>query len=94
MIYSFKKDKIKTFQFECIRLIQKASGLKKPEEKNRLYKNHPKGFYVYTKSKSTDNNSKDIQACVNYFIRYAARGAMVENRITEYNKESKTVSWF
>ena len=113
LIYSFKKDKIKTFhhfnftklrktfQFELIRLIQEAGGLKKPEEKNRLYKNHPKGFYVYAKFKSDDNdsnnassnkNSKDIQGCVNYFIRYAGRPAMAENRITEYNKESKTVS--
>ena len=70
----------------------------KPEEKNRLYKDHPKGFYVYAKFKSTDtsisNNSKDIQSCVNYFIRYAGRCAMAENRITEYNKESNTVSLF
>ena len=103
LIYSFKKDKIKTFQFELIRLIQEVGGLKKPEEKNRLYKNHPKGFYVYAKCKSDDNdsnnsssnkNSKNIQGCVNYFIRYAGRPAMAENRITEYNKESKTVSWF
>ena len=27
--------------------------------------------------------SKDIQGCVNYFIRYAGRPAMAENRITE-----------
>ena len=45
LIYSFKKDKIKTFhhfnftklrktsQFELIRLIQEAGGLKKPEER-------------------------------------------------------------
>ena len=97
LIYSFKKDKIKTFhhfnftklrktfQFEFIRLIQEAGGLKKTEEKNRLYKDHPKGFYVYAKFKSNDNdsndasankNSKDIQGCVNYFIRYAGRPAM------------------
>ena len=89
---------IQTFQLKLIRLIQEAGGLKKPEEKNRLYKDHPKGFYVYAKFKSNDNdskNSKDIQGCcVNYFIRYAGRPAMAENRITEYNKESKTVSWF
>ncbi len=89
---------IQTFQLKLIRLIQEAGGLKKPEEKNRLYKDHPKGFYVYAKFKSTDNdskNSKDIQGCcVNYFIRYAGRPAMAENRITEYNKESNTVSWF
>ena len=83
---------------KLIRLIQEVGGLKKPEEKNRLYKDHPKGFYVYAKFKSNDNdskNSKDIQGCcVNYFIRYAGRPAMAENRITEYNKESNTVSWF
>ena len=33
LIYSFKKDKIKTFQFERIRLIQEAGELKKPEER-------------------------------------------------------------
>ena len=88
---------IQTFQLKLIRLIQEAGGLKKPEEKNRLYKDHPKGFYVYAKFKSNDNdskNSKDIQGCVNYFIRYAGKPAMAENRITEYNKESNTVSWF
>ena len=75
---------------------QEIDVLKKPEEKNRLYKDHPKGFYVYAKFKSTDNNSnnnKDTQGCVNYFIRYTGRCAMAENRITEYNKESNTVSW-
>lgn len=43
----------------------------KPEEKNRLYKDHPKGFYVYAKFKSTDNdsnNNKDIHGCVNFFL--------------------------
>ena len=43
----------------------------KPEEKNRLYKDHPKGFYVYAKFKSTDNdsnNNKYIQGCVNFFL--------------------------
>ncbi len=71
--------------------------IKEAWRKNRLYKDHPKGFYVYAKFKSTDNdskNSKDIQGWVNYFIRYAGRPAMAENRITEYNKESNTVSWF
>ena len=62
LIYSFKKDKIKTFQFELIRLIQEAGGLKKPEEKNRLYKDHPKGFYVYAKFKSNDNDSNDASS--------------------------------
>ena len=60
------------------------------KERNRLYKEHPKGFYVYAKSKS-DNNS-NIQGCINHFLRYVGRPDMAENRITEYNKESKTVS--
>ena len=49
LIYSFKKDKIKTFhhfnfkklrktfQFELIRLIQEAGGLKKPEENYMMH---------------------------------------------------------
>ena len=93
----------KTFQYQLIHLIIESGGLSKLEERNRLYKEHPNGFYVYAKFKSDDNdsnnassnkNSKDIQSCVNYFIRYAGRPAMAENRITEYNKESNTVSWF
>ena len=87
----------KTFQYQLIHLIIESGGLSKLEERNRLYKEHPKGFYVYAKSKSDNNdsnNGKNIQGCVNYFIRYAGRPAMAENRITEYNKESKTVSWF
>ena len=109
LVYSLKTNKLKmfphfnfsrlrkTFQYQLIHLIIESGELSKLEEKNRLYKEHPKGFYVYAKSKSTDNdsnNSKNIQGCVNYFIRYAGRPAMAENRITEYNKESKTVSWF
>ena len=74
----------KTFQYQLKHLIIESGGLSKLEERNRLYKEHPKGFYVYAKSKS-DNNS-NIQGCINYFIRYVGRPAMAENRITEYNK--------
>ena len=87
----------KTFQYQLIHLIIESGGLSKLEERNRLYKEHPKGFYVYAKYKSDNNdsnNSKNIQGCINYFIHYAGRPAMAENRITEYNKESNTVSWF
>ena len=108
LIYSPKKDKIKTFhhfnftklrktfQYQLIHLMIESGGLSKLEERNRLYK-HPKDFYVYAKPKSDNNdsnNGKNIQGCVNYFIRYAGRPAMAENRITEFNKESNTVSWF
>ena len=109
LVYSQKTNKLKmfhhfnfsrlrkTFQYQLIHLIIESGGLSKLEERNRLYKEHPKGFYVYAKSKSDNNdsnNSKNIQGCINYFIRYAGRPAMAENRITKYNKESKTVSWF
>lgn len=114
LIYSRKDDKIKrfhhfnfnklrkTFQYEIIHLMLEAGALKNPGEKNRLYNDHPKGFYVYAKfksdekdtEKSTSDYSKDIQGCVNYFIRYAGRPAMAESRIINYDKESKTVSWF
>ncbi len=114
LIYSTKKDKIKrfhhfhfkklrkTFQFELIRLMQEAGAFKDYSQKNKLYKDHPNGFYVYAKCKSDDNtddktsskHSKNIQGCINYFIRYAGRPAMAENRITNYDKENNTVSWF
>ena len=109
LVYSLKTNKLKmfhhfnfsrlrkTFQYQLIHLIIESGGLSKLEERNRLYKEHPKGFYVYAKSKSDNNdsnNGKNIQGCKNYFIRYVGRPAMAENRITEYNKESKTVSWF
>ncbi|WP_308586688.1 transposase [uncultured Holdemanella sp.] len=38
---------------------QQGGGLKKYEEKNRIYKNHPKSFYVYAKFKSADNDSRN-----------------------------------
>ena len=72
LVYSLKTNKLKNVPPSII----ESGGLSKPEERNRLYKEHPKDFYVYAKSKSTDNdsnNSKNIQGCVNYFIRYAAR---------------------
>ncbi len=92
----------KTFQFELIRLMEETGAFKNYAQKNYLYKKHPKGFYVYAKCKpdeytSDDDSSKyskDIQGCVNYFIRYAGRPAMAESRITNYDKENNTVSWF
>lgn len=109
LVYSQKTNKLKmfhhfnfsrlrkTFQYQLIHLIIEFGGLSKLEERNRLYKEHPKGFYGYAKSKSDNhdsNNGKNIQGYINYFIRHVGRPAMAENRITEYNKESKTVSWF
>ena len=71
LVYSQKTNKLKmfhhfnfsrlrkTFQYQLIHLIIESGGLSKLEERNRLYKEHPKGFYVYAKFKSTDNDSND-----------------------------------
>lgn len=53
--FDFKKLR-KTFQYELIKLIEEAGGLKKKIEKNSLFKKHPNGFYVYAKY---DNDKKD-----------------------------------
>lgn len=96
LVYSQKTNKLKmfhhsnfsrlrkTFQYQLIHLIIESGGLIKLEERNRLYKEHPKDFYVYAQSKPTDNNSnnsKNIQGCVNHFIRYAGRPAELQNTI-------------
>lgn len=41
-----------------------------------------------------DNNSKDINDCVNYCMRYASRPAMAESRIIEYSRKDDSVLWF
>ena len=73
---------IQTFQLKLIRLIQEAGGLKKPEERTDSIKITLKDSMSMPSSNPLTTilmmlhiikNSKDIQGCVNYFIRYAAR---------------------
>lgn len=112
MIYNSDKNKIrafhhfdftklrKTFQFELIRLVEEAGGLSKKGERDRLYRQHPNGFYVYAKYMEDDKEnedkqySKDINGCISYCMRYAGRPAMAESRITRYERSTDTVEWF
>ena len=66
------------------------------------YRKQDKGFYVYAKkdlNKDDDGysgitNSKNIQGCVSYMMRYASRPAMAQSRITYYNKDSDDITWY
>ena len=57
-------------------------------------------MYMHDTKKDEDDeysmkeNSKNINACVSYCMRYASRPAMAENRIIEYNKEEGYVRWY
>ncbi|MFV0327962.1 MAG: transposase [Bacteroides xylanisolvens] len=100
--HHFNFDKLrKTFQFELLRLIEEAVGADSfRREKTILYNRHKEGFYVYARTMEEDsefsvkNNSKNINACISYCMRYAARPAMAESRIIEYDKANKKVTWF
>lgn len=96
----FKKLR-KTFQFELLRLLSENLGPSFDSMKNQLYKNYPDGFYVYAKSHmdedqelDSETHSKNIKDCINYCMRYAGRPVMAESRITDYNTDTNTVSWY
>jgi len=113
MVYDKDKDQLKKFhhfnfeklrkifQYELLRLLEEALGPSFKPLKSQIYKDHPKGFYVYARYKKDEDdeysmkeNSKNINACVSYCMRYASRPAMAENRIIEYNKEEGYVRWY
>lgn len=91
----------KTWQYELNRLLSDHFGKKFDQLKRQSYKEQNNGFYVYAKDKDHDEeakkereHSKDVQGCVNYIMRYAARPAMAESRITFYNKKTDEVVWY
>lgn len=101
----FDYDKLKhTFQYELLRLLSERLSDDFKKVKNQIYKHHDNGFYVYAKpnqysdidddSLSSDVLSRNVQACVSYCMRYAARPSISEKRILEYNRDSKIVHWF
>ncbi len=61
--------------------------------RNELYKRYDNGFYVHA-PKRQGKSKKAIKSTVNYVVRYAGHPAMSEARITKYNKENKTVSYY
>ena len=108
LIYSFKKDKIKTFhhfnfnklrktfQFELIRLIQEAGALKKPEDKNRLYKNPPKGFYVYVNAskKTLDKVHELLGIKKNKDNSHETRKKKLKNKLNKFKYRTHLIDSF
>lgn len=91
----------KTWQFELNRLLSDHFGKKFDNLKKQSYKEENQGFYVYAKDKDNDEeakkereHSKDVQGCVNYIMRYAARPAMAESRIISYDPNTDKVVWY
>lgn len=108
LIYHKNKDKIskcayfsyeklrKTFQFEVLRLLQAQLGDRFTFTKTLNYDNHSDGWYVYAKPMASDGNDSDsqnIQACINYCLRYAGRTPMAESRIDDYDHEKQTIDY-
>jgi len=90
----------KTFQYELNRLLFEHFGKQFKKYVDENYEDHPDGFYVYAKDpKDTEQSSskpisKNVQGCVNYMMRYAARPAMAESRIVSYCKDTDQITWF
>jgi len=59
----------------------------------RLYREYDDGFYVHAPQKNI-KNSQDIKKVVNYVCRYAGHPAISETRITNYDFENKTISYY
>lgn len=56
---------------------------------NKIYKNHPKGFYVYAEPKKFPS----LKDGVEYVARYCGRPAISENRIISYDGNNVTF-WY
>lgn len=89
----------KTWQYEVNRLMKEHFGNEVKSLISKSYQQQDNGFYVYAKADKDDesrekNISKNVSGCVNYMMRYAARPAMAESRITSYNKDTEDVVWF
>ncbi|MBQ7276206.1 MAG: transposase [Bacilli bacterium] len=61
--------------------------------RNELYNIYDNGFYVHA-PKRQGKSHKAIKSTVNYVVRYAGHPAMSEARITSYDKDNKTVSYY
>lgn len=86
--------------YELLRLIEEEVGPSFKKDKYILYSKHKNGFYVYARTMNSDkeytnqNNTKNINGCITYTMRYVGRPAMAESRIIKYTKEEDTVEWF
>lgn len=86
----------KTWQYELNRLLLQYFGNKFRPYSNNSYISEDNGYYVYAKQSQNDSsdNSSNVSGCVNYMMRYAARPAMAESRITSYDHSSRMVEWY
>lgn len=93
----------KTWMYEVNRLL--LENFKNSKKINRLiddeYRKRDNGFYVYAKADLKDdgrytkkNNSKNINDCVNYMMRYAGRPVMAESRLISYDNNTDDVSYW
>ena len=86
--------------FKLLRLIEEVVGPSFKKDKNLLYTKYKNGFYVYARTMTTDKeyssntNTKNINACITYAMRYVGRPAMAESRIIKYSKVEDTIEWF
>lgn len=63
--------------------------------KNKIYKNHQNGFYVYApQPKSNFKNKNGTQQTVTYILRYTGRPVMAQSRIEAYDKESQIIMYW
>lgn len=86
----------KTWQYELNRLLKQRFGRQVQKYIDQSYMRQNKGFYVYAKSDPRFHgpHSKNVNECVNYMMRYAARPAMAESRIVSYDRVKDEVVWF
>ena len=77
------------FQKILLDLLSKDLGKSFKKDKNSLYNNYSKGFYVYAEPKKF----KDFQSGVEYVTRYCGRVPISENRIIHYDGSNVTFSY-
>ncbi len=77
------------FQKILLDLLSKKLGKSFEKEKNDLYSNYKKGFYVYAEPKKF----KDIKSGIEYVTRYCGRVPISENRIINYDGANVTFSY-
>lgn len=73
----------KRWQATILSMLHEKLGSSFYSLKSYLFKNYPKGFYVYA---NPNVNSKSSEA-IKYIIRYTGRPAMAQSRIINYDGE-------
>jgi len=83
----------KIYQFELLTAIKKHTP-KTPQNSrfiDNLFKNHPEGFYVRAKRKVPQSERKTV---ARYIGRYIRHPAIAESRITDFNPQTNTVTFW